>query len=104
MDVEAELAGSIALPRRRLLLLPLPARVENGRRLLAPHHHDTVVVADDDGVVVVARDNAHDVLDAARARVQKEEASRARYAAGELSLDVQEMREELARKGLRYVD
>ena len=30
--------------------------------------------------------------------------SRARYAAGELSLDVSGMREELGRKGLRYVD
>jgi hypothetical protein len=27
-----------------------------------------------------------------------------RYAAGELSLDVQDMRGELERKGLRYVD
>ena len=63
-----------------------------------------VVVADDDGVVVVPRANAKEVLAAGRARAEKEAASRARYQAGELSLDVQGMREELERKGLRYVD
>jgi 4-hydroxy-4-methyl-2-oxoglutarate aldolase len=63
-----------------------------------------VVVADDDGVVVVPRADAADVLEACRAREEKEAASRARYAAGELSLDVQGMREALERKGLRYVE
>jgi 4-hydroxy-4-methyl-2-oxoglutarate aldolase len=63
-----------------------------------------VVVADDDGVVIVPRANAAAVLEACRARERMEAASRARYAAGELSLDVQGMREELARKGLTYVD
>jgi 4-hydroxy-4-methyl-2-oxoglutarate aldolase len=63
-----------------------------------------VVVADDDGVVVVPRASALEVLEAAREREAKENVSRARYAAGELSLDVQEMRDELERKGLRYVD
>src|SRR5207237_1147308 len=61
-----------------------------------------VVVADDDGVVVVPRATAAEVLAASRDREQKERVSRARYAAGELSLDVQGMREELAEKGLRY--
>ena len=63
-----------------------------------------VVVADDDGVVVVPRAKAATVLEACRVREEKEAASRARYAAGELSLDVLGMREELAEKGLRYVD
>jgi 4-hydroxy-4-methyl-2-oxoglutarate aldolase len=63
-----------------------------------------VVVADDDGVVIVPRANAADVLEACRAREEKEAASRRRYQAGELSLDVQGMREQLAEKGLRYVD
>ena len=63
-----------------------------------------VVVADDDGVVVVPRANAKEVLAAGRARAEKEARSRERYAAGELSLDVQGMREQLAHKGLRYVD
>jgi 4-hydroxy-4-methyl-2-oxoglutarate aldolase len=63
-----------------------------------------VVVADDDGVVVVPRTKAADVLEACREREEKEAVSRARYAAGELSLDVQGMRDALARKGLTYVD
>jgi 4-hydroxy-4-methyl-2-oxoglutarate aldolase len=63
-----------------------------------------VVVADDDGVVVVPHANAAEVLQASRGREDKEAESRARYAAGELSLDVQNMRDELARKGLTYVD
>jgi 4-hydroxy-4-methyl-2-oxoglutarate aldolase len=63
-----------------------------------------VIVADDDGVVVVPRTQAADVLEACRAREDKEAASRRRYAAGELSLDVQGMREALAEKGLRYID
>jgi len=63
-----------------------------------------VVVADDDGVVVVPRANASAVLEASRSREEKEAVSRKRYAAGELSLDVQNMREALAQKGLRYVD
>jgi 4-hydroxy-4-methyl-2-oxoglutarate aldolase len=63
-----------------------------------------VIVADDDGVVVVARKEAANVLAACRAREEKEAVSRRRYEAGEISLDVQDMREELKRKGLRYVD
>jgi 4-hydroxy-4-methyl-2-oxoglutarate aldolase len=63
-----------------------------------------VVVADDDGVVVVPRAKAVQVLDACRAREEKEAQSRERYRAGELSLDVQGMRPELEEKGIRYVD
>lgn len=63
-----------------------------------------VVVADDDGVVVVPRTRATEVLDAARAREEKEAQSRARYQAGEISLDVHGMRGRLAAEGLTYVD
>ncbi|MGW1797209.1 4-carboxy-4-hydroxy-2-oxoadipate aldolase/oxaloacetate decarboxylase [Streptomyces sp. NPDC001984] len=63
-----------------------------------------VIVADDDGAVVVPRAASATVLAAARAREEKEAASRKRYASGELSLDVNAMRERLARKGLTYVD
>jgi 4-hydroxy-4-methyl-2-oxoglutarate aldolase len=59
-------------------------------------------VADDDGVVVVPHRLARTVLDAAGKREEKETQSRTRYAAGELSLDVSDMRGELERKGLRY--
>ena len=75
--------------------------IECAGQLVSP---GDVVVADDDGVVIVPRVRAAEVLEACRVRRQKEVASRARYAAGELSLDVQGMREELAEKGLRYVD
>lgn len=63
-----------------------------------------VVVADDDGVVVVPRRKAAEVLEACRAREEKEAMSRRRYQAGELSLDVQGMREQLERKGITYVE
>jgi 4-hydroxy-4-methyl-2-oxoglutarate aldolase len=61
-----------------------------------------VVVADADGVVVVPRADAGPVLAASRAREEKEAVSRERYAAGELSLDVSDMRGALAAKGLTY--
>lgn len=62
-----------------------------------------VVVADDDGVVVVPRLAAADVLAASLAREAREAEVRKRYAAGELSLDVYQMRERLAENGLIYV-
>ncbi len=63
-----------------------------------------VVVADDDGVVVVPRERAAEVLAASQAREDKEAVARGRYQGGELSLDTHAMREDLVRKGLRYVD
>jgi 4-hydroxy-4-methyl-2-oxoglutarate aldolase len=63
-----------------------------------------VVVADDDGVVVVPRRQARQVLDASRAREEREAGIRERYRNGELGLDMQNMRERLAAKGLTYVD
>lgn len=63
-----------------------------------------VVVADDDGVVVVPRGRAGAVLDAARAREQREAGIRERYRAGELGLDMNDMRPRLAAKGLTYVE
>ncbi|MEU6656230.1 4-carboxy-4-hydroxy-2-oxoadipate aldolase/oxaloacetate decarboxylase [Streptomyces sp. NPDC046900] len=72
-----------------------------GGRLVEP---GDVIIADDDGVVVVRRVDADEVLAASLARDDKEARLRARYADGELGLDVNSMRERLARKGLRYVD
>ncbi|MGJ7495415.1 4-carboxy-4-hydroxy-2-oxoadipate aldolase/oxaloacetate decarboxylase [Variovorax sp. RT4R15] len=63
-----------------------------------------VVVADIDGVVVVPAARAQQVADAAEAREASETSKRARFAAGELGLDMYAMRESLAKAGLRYID
>ncbi|MFK7966789.1 MAG: 4-carboxy-4-hydroxy-2-oxoadipate aldolase/oxaloacetate decarboxylase [Burkholderiaceae bacterium] len=65
-------------------------------------HPGDVIVADDDGVVVIARDQAGAALEASIAREAREEKVRARLKAGELGLDVYNMRERLAEKGLKY--
>jgi 4-hydroxy-4-methyl-2-oxoglutarate aldolase len=62
-----------------------------------------VVIADDDGVCVVTRETAEAALKASQAREALEESKRARLAAGELGLDIYNMRGVLAEKGLKYV-
>ncbi|WP_428500424.1 4-carboxy-4-hydroxy-2-oxoadipate aldolase/oxaloacetate decarboxylase [Pseudonocardia sp.] len=81
--------GSVNVP-----IVVAGARVEPG----------DVIVADDDGVVVVAREEAPDVAAAGNARLRSEEEKRARFAAGELGLDMYGLRADLERLGVTYTD
>jgi 4-hydroxy-4-methyl-2-oxoglutarate aldolase len=63
-----------------------------------------VVVADDDGVVVVSRKHAAEVAEKGEKRLADEDGKRKRLAAGELGLDMYNMREALKKAGLVYVD
>ena len=67
-----------------------------------PVHPGDVVCADDDGVVVVPRGEAAATLEQARQRVAREEATRARLAAGELGVDIYGLRSKLAGLGVEY--
>lgn len=62
-----------------------------------------IIVADDDGVCVVRREEAADVLKKGQEREANETAKRARFEAGELGLDIYDMRGRLAEMGLKYV-
>tara|TARA_R110002050_G_scaffold298173_1_gene460838 strand:+ start:147 stop:836 length:690 start_codon:yes stop_codon:yes gene_type:complete len=62
-----------------------------------------IIVADDDGVVVVKQEEADSVHEKVLSRVANEEDKRVRLANGELGLDIYNMRQRLADKGLRYV-
>ncbi len=62
-----------------------------------------IIVADDDGVVVVKQEEADDTFEKVKLRVENEESKRKRLEQGELGLDIYNMRERLAAKGLRYV-
>jgi 4-hydroxy-4-methyl-2-oxoglutarate aldolase len=63
-----------------------------------------VVVADDDGVVIVPIVQAASVASTSDERAVREAAKRKRLAAGELNLDIENMRAKLASAGLVYYE
>jgi 4-hydroxy-4-methyl-2-oxoglutarate aldolase len=63
-----------------------------------------VVIADDDGVCIVSRASAEAVAEKGLERSEIEKVKRKRLRAGELSLDIYDMRQALAKAGLKYVD
>jgi 4-hydroxy-4-methyl-2-oxoglutarate aldolase len=62
------------------------------------------IVADDDGVVAVPKKLAVEVAAKAQKRFDDEDSKRKRLAAGELGLDMYNMREPLKKAGLIYVE
>lgn len=61
------------------------------------------ILADDDGVLVVPREDVGHAVGAAQARLDKEEATRRAFRAGELGLDRYGLRAKLAELGVEYV-
>jgi 4-hydroxy-4-methyl-2-oxoglutarate aldolase len=72
-----------------------------GGQLISP---GDVVLGDDDGVMVVPRADVPRALTASQARLDKEAASRAAFAQGELGLDRYGLRDRLGEFGISYVD
>ena len=66
-------------------------------------HPGDVILGDDDGVTVVPRLDVPRALSAAKARLDKESATRAAFAEGELGLDRYGLRDKLAGLGIEYV-
>jgi 4-hydroxy-4-methyl-2-oxoglutarate aldolase len=62
------------------------------------------VVGDDDGVVIVPRAEIERVIAASEERETREAEVRTRLAAGEVGLDIHNMRPKLEQLGLKYVD
>ena len=63
-----------------------------------------VIIADDDGICVVARKDAPAARQAADERIANEDAKRVKLAAGELGIDIYNMRPALADAGFHYVE
>lgn len=70
-----------------------------GGRIIRP---GDVILADDDGVMCVPHERASEAVALSQARMEKEGATRAAFAAGQLGLDRYGLRETLVRLGVRY--
>jgi 4-hydroxy-4-methyl-2-oxoglutarate aldolase len=66
-------------------------------------HPGDVILGDDDGVTVVPRLDVPRALSSAKARLDKEAATRAAFAEGELGLDRYGLRDKLPGLGIEYV-
>jgi 4-hydroxy-4-methyl-2-oxoglutarate aldolase len=77
--------------------VPVPV----GGQLVRP---GDAIIADDDGVVCVPRAEAGRALEAARARVAREEQTRRALAGGQLGLDLYGLRDKLAARGVQWVE
>jgi 4-hydroxy-4-methyl-2-oxoglutarate aldolase len=62
-----------------------------------------VILADDDGVLCVPQEDVPRAVELAQARVEKEQAAREAFRAGQLGLDRYGLRDKLAALGVRYV-
>jgi 4-hydroxy-4-methyl-2-oxoglutarate aldolase len=63
-----------------------------------------VIIANDDGICVVARKDDPTARQAADERIANEDAKRVKLAAGELGIDIYNMRPALAEVGFHYVE
>jgi 4-hydroxy-4-methyl-2-oxoglutarate aldolase len=63
-----------------------------------------VVCADDDGVVVIAHGDAGPVLQGCTARLEREAVKRQRLAAGELTMEMDGLRDRLREMGVEFID
>lgn len=61
-----------------------------------------VICADDDGVVVVPRSEANWASEQAKARIEREDVTRAKLAAGELGMDLYGLRDRLEQLGVEW--
>jgi 4-hydroxy-4-methyl-2-oxoglutarate aldolase len=67
-------------------------------------HAGDAVIADDDGVAVVPHKEIAGVISASQQRIAREDTKRARLAAGELGMDIENMRPALKELGLTYYE
>ncbi|QSO51335.1 4-carboxy-4-hydroxy-2-oxoadipate aldolase/oxaloacetate decarboxylase [Alicyclobacillus curvatus] len=63
-----------------------------------------LIMADDDGVVVVRQGDISFALEASRARLAKEEGTKSKIAAGEMSIDFYGLRQVLDKENVSYYD